>query len=76
MPSGWWHHIEYLSGAIGVSIRSLSPYYSTRLRGLYNVGVLTHVDEICRKVIGDKWGSLKARIAKHRAEVAIEHDGH
>ena len=71
MPSGYWHHIEYLTGAIGVSIRSLSPFYGTRLRGLYNIGVLTHVDDLMRKVMGEKWHSVKSRIADRRAEAAI-----
>ncbi|MBR9921738.1 MAG: cupin-like domain-containing protein [Bacteroidetes bacterium] len=72
MPSGWWHHVEYLSGAIGMSIRSLSPYYSTRLKGLYKVGVLTHVDDLMRKMMGPKWQMVKTKIADRRAETALD----
>ncbi len=71
MPSGWWHHIEYRSAGIGFSMRSLSPYLSTRLRGIYQVGVLTHVDELMRVVLKDKWFETKKRIAHKRADAAI-----
>jgi hypothetical protein len=72
MPSGWWHHVEYLSGAIGVSIRALSPSYATRLRGLYHVGLLTHVDDLMRKVLGPRWHQVKSNLADKRAQAAME----
>ena len=68
MPAGWWHHIEYHSAGIGMAMRSLSPSMVTRLQGLYKVGVLTHVDDLMRKVMGNKWHTLKTRIADKRAE--------
>ena len=68
MPSGWWHHIEYHKACIGVAMRSLSPSFSTRLKGLYKVGVLTHVDDLLRNVIGDKWQNYKVKIAEKRAK--------
>ena len=71
MPSGWWHHIEYRTAGIGFSMRSLSPYLSTRLRGIYQVGVLTHVDELMRMVLKDKWFETKKRIAHKRADAAM-----
>ena len=71
MPSGWWHHIEYRTAGIGFSIRSLSPRLSTRLRGFYQIGILTHVDELMRKLMKDKWFEIKKRIAHKRAEKAM-----
>ncbi|MEL6925123.1 MAG: cupin-like domain-containing protein, partial [Bacteroidota bacterium] len=72
MPSGWWHHIEYASGGIGMAMRSLSPYYGTRLRGLYNVGVLTHVDELMKKMLGQRWVNYKTNVADKRATAALQ----
>jgi len=71
MPSGWWHHIEYNSAGLGFSIRSLSPYMSNRLKGLYQIGVLTHLDEAFRFVLRDKWFAMKTRIADKRAAAAL-----
>ncbi|MFK7934777.1 MAG: cupin-like domain-containing protein, partial [Saprospiraceae bacterium] len=67
MPSGWWHHIEYQTAGIGFSMRSISPYTSTVLRGLYQVGFLTHVDEVMLKVMGDKWFQYKKKKSEERA---------
>lgn len=71
MPSGWWHHIEYNSAGLGFSMRSLSPYMSNRLRGLYQIGVLTHLDEAFRFVLKDKWFAMKTKIADKRAAAAM-----
>lgn len=70
MPSGFWHHIEYLEGSFGVAVRSLSP--TRKLRGLYNVAILTHLDEVIRFLLGDKWYKTKDAISKKRAQRALE----
>ena len=72
MPAGWWHHIEYHSPGIGVAMRSLSPFWTTRLQGLYKVGVLTHVDDLMRNVRGQKWHQMKTKIADKRAKEAMK----
>lgn len=71
MPSGWWHHIEYQSAGIGFSMRSISPYTSTLLRGLLQVGFLTHVDEVMRFLLKDKWFNMKKEMAEKRATAAL-----
>lgn len=71
MPSGYWHHIEYLEGSFGIAVRSLSPSRSKNLRGLYNVAVLTHLDELFRFVLKDKWYKTKDSITKKRANKAL-----
>ncbi|TNE68490.1 MAG: cupin-like domain-containing protein [Bacteroidetes bacterium] len=71
MPSGWWHHIEYHAPSIGMAMRSLSPYWSTRMRGLANVAVLTHVDDLLRKVLQERWYQFKTRVADQRAAAAM-----
>ena len=71
MPAGWWHHIEYKSAGIGFAIRSLGPTMSDLLRGIYQIGFLTHVDEVGRFLLKDKWFDMKKNIAKKRAESAL-----
>jgi len=72
MPSGWWHHIEYQSAGIGFSMRSISPDTGTLLRGLYQVGVLTHLDEVLRMTLGDHWFAYKKYVAERRASEALQ----
>ena len=71
MPSGWWHHIEYQSAGIGFSMRSISPKTKTVLRGLYQIGVLTHLDEMLRVTLGDRWFTYKKSVAERRASEAL-----
>lgn len=71
MPSGWWHHIEYQTAGIGFAMRSVSPYTSILLRGLYQVGVLTHVDEVMRMALGDRWFNYKKGVSEKRAAQAL-----
>ena len=71
MPTGWWHHIEYHAPSIGMAMRSLSLSVVTRLQGLYKVGVLTHVDDLLRNVLGNKWHKIKTNIADKRAKQTL-----
>jgi len=71
MPSGWWHHIEYQSAGIGFSIRSISPKTKTFLKGLYQIGFLTHLDEVLRMTLGDRWFEYKKSVAERRATEAL-----
>ncbi|RMG86496.1 MAG: cupin-like domain-containing protein [Bacteroidetes bacterium] len=72
MPAGWWHHIEYHAPGLGFSMRSLSPHWTTRLRGLYQVGVLTHLDDAIRVVLKDKWHKIKTNMADKRAQAELQ----
>ncbi len=71
IPSGWWHHIEYESAGIGFSMRSISPKTKTLLRGLYQIGILTHLDELLRMILGDRWFNYKKNVAERRAMKAF-----
>ena len=71
IPSGWWHHIEYQSAGIGFSMRSISPNTSTVLKGIYQIGFLTHIDEFLRYLLRDKWFIFKKNIAHKRASMAL-----
>lgn len=71
MPSGWWHHIEYKTAGMGFAMRSLSPYVKDRLRGLLQVGLLTHLDDLLRWTFKDKWFQYKKKLAQKRAAAAI-----
>jgi hypothetical protein len=67
MPAGWWHHIEYNTAGMGFSMRSLSPHISDRLLGFWQVGIMTHLDEVFNKMFGEKWFGWKIKKASERA---------
>ena len=72
MPSGYWHHIEYLEGGYGLSVRSLPTQFSVKLKGFYNLTIQRKLDDMLRFTFGNKWFELKKSIAKKRAERAIK----
>lgn len=72
MPAGYWHHIEYVEGGYGLSVRTLAPTLALRLRGAYNLLIQRKLDDILRFLFGKRWFELKKRIAHDRANRAIE----
>ncbi len=72
MPSGYWHHIEYLTGGFGLAIRTIANKIPKLTRGVWGLSVLRITDNIARKINEDKWFAYKKRIAHERANRAIE----
>ncbi len=70
MPSGWWHHMTYLTGSFSISLRALDENPLRKLHSVYNVFLLRGMDNIGRKVWGPKWFAYKERQAYRRAERA------
>jgi hypothetical protein len=71
MPSGYWHHIEYLEGGFGLSVRTLGSSVATILQGGYNVTVRRKFDDLMRKLYNEKWFEYKKKLAQKRANRAI-----
>ena len=72
MPSGYWHHIEYVEGGFGLSVRTVAPTWSQKLRGAYYLTVQRTIDQAMRRIMGDKWFKWKKHVAENRANRAIE----
>lgn len=71
MPSGYWHHIEYVTGGFGLAVRGLATTIPIFLKGLRNLIVLRTIDNLMRKFNEEKWFVYKKKIANSRAEKAI-----
>lgn len=75
MPSGYWHHIEYLEGGYGLSVRSMPATLGLKLQGLYHLTMERWVDTTMNKLLGKKWFAYKKRLAHKRADREIsKHD--
>ena len=72
MPAGWWHHIEYNTAGLGFAMRSLSPHLKDRLLGIWQVGIMTHIDEILIKVFNQKWFNWKKERVLKNAQKEIK----
>jgi ribosomal protein L16 Arg81 hydroxylase len=72
MPGGFWHYIEYTDGGFSMSFRSIAPNWDLRFKGLMNVAVKTHIDELLLKLRGKKWFEWKEKQAFLNAEAAMQ----
>lgn len=71
MPAGYWHHIEYVEGGYGLSVRTIAPTFALKLKGVYNLTIQRKLDDIMRKMFGQKWFNFKKEVARKRADRAI-----
>lgn len=72
MPSGYWHHIEYLDGGFGLSVRTLGATVGTIIKGGFNVTIRRKFDDMMRAINNDKWFAYKKRLAQKKAQKAME----
>ncbi len=72
MPSGYWHHIEYVEGGFGLSVRTLGASFGTIMQGLWNVSLQRKFDDIMFKLRGQKWFNYKKQLAIKRGEKAMQ----
>lgn len=71
MPSGYWHHMEYLDGGFALAVRTIAHSIPMKLGGLWNLTVQRTTDNIMRKLNDDKWFRYKKQLAQERANKAI-----
>lgn len=72
MPSGYWHHIEYLEAGFGLSVRTVAPTLMLKLKGAYNLSIQRKLDDIMRKMFNKKWFAYKTALAQKRANREIQ----
>jgi hypothetical protein len=71
MPSGYWHHMEYLDGGFALAIRTIAHSIPMKLGGLWNLTFQRTTDNIMRKINDEKWFVYKKNLARERANKAI-----
>lgn len=71
MPSGYWHHMEYLDGGFALAIRTIAHSLPMKLGGLWNLTVQRTTDNLMRKINDEKWFVYKKKLAQERADKAI-----
>ncbi len=71
IPSGYWHHIQYITSGYSVSHRALSSSLLDKIAGLNNIFVIRRIDNALRKIYGRRWYNKKLDMAFERAASAI-----
>jgi ribosomal protein L16 Arg81 hydroxylase len=72
MPSGYWHHIQYLEGGFGLSVRTMANNWEKMFGGIWNLTVQRTTDNVMRKINDEKWFDYKKNLAKKRALKAMK----
>jgi ribosomal protein L16 Arg81 hydroxylase len=73
MPSGYWHHIQYLEGGFGLSVRTVANNWEMILGGFWNLTFQRTMDNLIRKINDEKWFIYKKSLAKRCAFKSMKH---
>jgi len=70
MPTGMWHHIEYLDASFSLSLRTLSPDIRIVSKGIFNFFILRYFDNFMHLISDKKWSTFKMNSAlKNRRKI-------
>lgn len=72
MPTGYWHHMEYLESGCAMSLRAMPETIPGKLNGLYHLVGLRHFNNMMIRLRPEWWYRYKRRHAKARADRAIQ----
>jgi hypothetical protein len=61
MPSGWWHHMEYLDSGFAMSLRALKPGLSGKLQAGWNLFGMRSIDTMMKKTAPVWWYERKKK---------------
>ena len=61
MPSGYWHHMEYLDSGFAMSLRAMQPSFSGKLKGAWNLLGMRSIDTIMKKTAPKWWYGRKEK---------------
>lgn len=61
MPSGCWHHMEYLESGFALSLRALQPSISGKLQGAWNLFGMRSIDTVMKKAAPHWWYERKKK---------------
>lgn len=66
MPEGYWHYMKYLTPGFSMSLRAIARTPKNLLKAIYNILIMRSVDNLMRKVKGQKWIDWKNEYAIKR----------
>lgn len=68
MPSGCWHHMEYLESGFAMSLRAMQPSLGGKLKGVWNLFGMRTIDTVMKKTLPHWWYNMKKRKIARAAE--------
>lgn len=68
MPEGYWHNMTYLTPGFSMSLRTLPRSAKNLGKAFYNLTIMRGVENMMRKLKGDRWIEHKNKLAYSRQE--------
>jgi len=72
MPSGYWHHMEYLDSGFAMSLRAMQPTMSGKLKGAWNLFGMRSIDTVMKKTAPQWWYEKKKKKIFANAEKELK----
>ncbi|MFY9243434.1 MAG: cupin-like domain-containing protein [Polaribacter sp.] len=63
MPEGYWHYMKYITPGFSMSLRAIARNPKNLGKAIYNVFVMRSIDNLMRRIKGQKWIDWKNRQA-------------
>ncbi len=71
MPTGYWHHMQYMDSGFAMSLRALPEGISQKLNGLYHIAPMRTLNNILIKLAPEWWYHKKRELANENAQRAM-----
>jgi hypothetical protein len=71
MPSGYWHHMEYLESGFALSLRALQPSLTGKMKGVWNLFGMRSIDTMMKKTAPEFWYNRKKKQVFANANEAL-----
>lgn len=71
MPSGYWHHMEYLDSGFAMSLRAMQSSLAGKLHGVWNIVGMRNIDTVMKKIAPKPWYNWKKKVIYKNAEKEI-----
>lgn len=74
MPSGYWHHMEYLDSGFAMSLRAMQPSIGGKLKGAWNLLGMRSIDTLMKRTAPKWWYENKRKKVFAAAEREISQE--
>ena len=61
MPSGYWHHMEYLESGFAMSLRAMQPSLAGKIKGVWSIIGMRNIDTLMKKSMPRWWYQQKEK---------------
>ncbi|MBT8267444.1 MAG: cupin-like domain-containing protein [Bacteroidia bacterium] len=71
MPEGYWHYMRYITPGFSMSLRAIPRNPKNLGKAIYNVFIMRNIDNLMRKIKGQKWIDWKNQQAINKTHRAL-----